>query len=256
MSESLRKFIVANSFDTSRCDHNLPYVHLFYRINENGTLQRAQSYSLSRKNIMGIYDGGGLSSCDIEKLIYDIITELNRKNYIGVLFDFCEDPSTIEKIGKMCSILTQKHILHFLPVSLAPLSSDAKLIIPSSISGGSFSEMISYYVEKYPSSRLCLELIRCRNKFSMPSYKPEGVFLTNEDFSSIIKNFNPSSFFSEELACKYFTYRDEDQTSFVLYDDHETAIYKIKIVEKANFYSAFILYSEWGEYSKSIINTH
>lgn len=255
MNESLRKFIVANSSDilSSECN-TAPCVHLIYKINEKGILQRARSYTSSRRNLMGIYDGGGLSLCDSDALSRDIIIEVNRRNYLGVLLDFTDDPAAYNAVQQISYYLTQKHILHFLPVSMSQLSKDAKLIIPSTISGGSFKEMIDYYLGKYPPSRICMEIIRSRNRFTMPSYKPEGEFLSNDEFDNLSHIFNPSTFFSPELACKYFTYRDNNETFFVLFDDAETAVYKMRIAEKSNFYATFMLYSEWGEYTKAILS--
>ncbi len=255
MNESLRKFVVAGASDISHAERCSPScVQLIYRINEKGTLQRAQLFSPSKKSIMGIYDNGGLKNSDIDKLIKDILTEYMRRNYIGILLDLTDSIDTIAQVQTICSVLSSKRILHFIPVSMAGLSKDAKLIIPSSICGGSLRDIISSYISKYQPSRLCLEIIRNRNDFTMPSYKPEGEFLSLERYKKLLEKHSPSSFFSEELACKYFTYRTLECTHFVLYDDPETAIYKINLAESYDFYAAFILYSEWGENTKAIIN--
>ena len=255
MNETLKRFIVATSADISAADNcSSSCVHLIYRINESGMLQRAQAYTPPRKNIMGIYDDGGLAKCDIERLIRDIITEFMRRNYVGILFDVSSSPEIITSMQKICSVLSQKKILHFIPINLASISIDAKLIVPSSISGGSIYEMLNSLKEKYTASRLCIEIIRTRNDYTMPSYNPEGVFLSSEEYKNIIEKYSPHCFFSQELACKYFTYHTSENTHFVLYDDSETVIYKIKMAEKLGLFSAFLLYSEWGEHSKTIIN--
>ena len=114
-----------------------------YRISENGILQRAQTFSTSKRNIMGIYDNGGLAGCDVDRLFRDILMELNRRNFNGVLFDIGENPLIFKNIEKLCSMLSHRRILHFIPVSLGFLSSEAKLIIPSTISGGAISDMIN-----------------------------------------------------------------------------------------------------------------
>ena len=255
MSESLRKFVVAGVADISnaeRCSSSC--VQLIYRINENGNLQRAQFYASSKRGIMGIYDTGGLRCCDINKLIKDILNEYVRRNYAGILLDLNDNVDTITQVQAICSVLSSKKVLHFIPIKMAGLSKDAKLIIPSSICGGSIDELFSSYISKYDPSRLCLEIIRNRNDFTIPSYKPEGIFLSPDDYKLLLEKYTPSSFFSEELACKYFTYRTSECAHFVLYDDPETAIYKIGLAKKYGFYATFVLYSEWGENIKAIIN--
>jgi len=256
MSESLRKFIVAGAKELASAENGaLPCVHLIYRIGEGGVLQRAQTFVAQKRSLMGLYDGGGLATCDTEKLCRDISSEITRRGYNGVVLDFQDCGSDCyDKIEYICLGLSQRKIQFFLPIELAGISKDGKIIVPSSVSGGSINEMLSGLCDRYTPSRLCIELIRAQNDFTMPSYKPEGAFLAYEDFQSIIAEHSPTPFFSEHLGCKYFTYRKSGETHFVLYDDTDTAVHKLKLAHQMGLYGAFLLYSEWGEDAKKILS--
>ena len=196
MSESLRKYIVARSSHIPYSQNiSVPNVQLIYKINEQGILQKSRTVSTTKKDIMGIYDTGGLCNCNADRLVRDIISEISRRNYSGVLLDFEESSSILSSVEKICTLLSQRQIIHFVPVELAALSKDSKIIIPSTISGGSFNEMVEYYKKRYRSDRLCLEIVRCRNIFNMPSYKPQGEFINADEFDNIINTVKPAIFF-------------------------------------------------------------
>ncbi|MBQ4039805.1 MAG: hypothetical protein IJC91_01615 [Oscillospiraceae bacterium] len=256
MSESLRKYIVTTSSDIRASEAlGFPCVHLTYRINGSGILQRVPTILSPRKNLMGIFDDNGLQNSDIDRLVKDISNELTRRNYNGVLLDIQAERGTHAQIEKLCSMLSQRKIIHYLPIEMAPLSQTAKLVIPSTVSGGSLSEMLSAYTDKYGAGRLCMEIVRGRNDFEMPSYKPEGTMLSKDGFEEILKNHDPMTFFSSHLGCKYFTYRSDEHTHFVLFDDTDTAVYKSKLAESFGFYAVFIMYAEWGEHIKKIMSS-
>lgn len=255
MSESLRKYIVSGATEIKAAEASgYPCVHLIYKISQSGILQRIPTFVSPRRNLMGVYDDDGLKTCDIDKLTRDITNEINRRNYSGIVLDFQPDKTDPGQTEKLCTLLAQRKILHFLPIELAQLSNSAKIIVPTSVSGGSIHEMLMTTIEKYTSERVCIEIVRGRNDFIMPSYKPEGTFINNTDFNKIIKEHDPITFFSSQLGCKYFTYRTSDCTHFVLYDDTDTAIYKLKLSESLGIYAVFIMYSEWGESSRLIVN--
>ncbi|MBR4304305.1 MAG: hypothetical protein IKT81_03135, partial [Clostridia bacterium] len=255
MNESLKKYIV-----TTPADNKLPimqygsFVQMIYRINELGILQRIPNYSAQGRNIMGIEDRTGLNSADIDRIFRDITNEMNRRSYSGVLLNIRLDNLDIDKAEKLCSLLSQRKILHFLPVELAQLSKDAKIIVPSSVSGGSVADMIKTVTDKYTPSRTCIEIIKCCHDFEMPAYKPEGTMLTKEAMHNLMEQYSPQCFFSSDLGCKYFTYRQDGKVHFVLFDDPETAAYKINLAQSAGLFGVFLLYSEWGENINQILS--
>ena len=254
MNETLRKYTVTTPADNKfSAMPNSTCVQMIYRISDSGMLQRVPNYSTQARSVMGIEDNTGLSSCDIDRLFRDITNEMNRRGYSGVLLNINLENMDIDKAEKLCALLSQRKILYFLPAELAQLSKDAKIILPSPVSGGSISEMIKTVTDKYTPSRTCIEIVRCCHDFEMPAYKPDGSILTKDKLHQLIDRYSPQCFFSNDLGCKYFTYRCDGKVHFVLFDAPETAVYKINLAQSLGLYGAFLLYSEWGENTNQIL---
>ena len=146
----------------------------------------------------------------------------------------------------LSKLLYSRGIVHFIPISMAQAAPQAKLIITSAVSGGSYQEMLTGYAGRYGANRLCLELVRTCSDFLMPSYSPEGTVLSPTQFREIIEAYNPSVYFSQELCAKYCTYRKEEENHFLLFDDAASAAQKLNIAAKQGFFAAFMLYRDWG----------
>ena len=255
MNETLRKYIVTYPSDIkTNQSHPFPCVQMIYRISESGMLQRIPSYSSQNRNIMGLSDSTGLKNCDPDRLCRDVVTEYMRRGYAGIVLNIELENTDLDKLEKICSYLSQKKIIYFLPVELAQISADAKIIVPSSISGGSISQMLKMLTDKYSPSRICMELVRTCSDFEMPSYKPDGTAISADALNELMVTHDAQSFFSSELGCKYFTYRQDGNAHFVLYDDSEMASYKIRLAQTAGFYGVFMVYSQWSDSLNIILN--
>lgn len=252
----IQTYLVTTAEDGKAAESmKVPCAYLFYRIGEKGMLQRTQYAGTARGGLMGIFGCEGLGSADISRLSRDIFMECNRRGYRGVLLDMMPDLESVDKLTLLSSQLNQKGLRHFVPVEVAHLAPAAKIIIPSSISGGSYADMLSDYAGRYGAANLCLEMVRICHDFTMPAYSPDGVALTAAQFNEIVEQYRPSPFFSQEMECKYFTYQGADgKTHFVLYDDPNTAAQKIETAAGFGFFGAFLLYREWGTGAREIIS--
>ena len=255
MNETLRKYIVTYPSDIkTNQSHPFSCVQMIYRISDSGMLQRIPSYSSQNRNIMGISDNTGLKNCDSNRISRDIVAEYIRRGYAGIVLNFELENTDLDKLEKICTYMSQKKINYFLPIELAQMSADAKIIVPSSISGGSISQMLKMLTDKYPPHRICLELVKTCSDFDMPSYKPDGTSISVDRLKELMTAHDAQSFFSSELGCKYFTYRENGNAHFVLYDDSETAAYKIRLAQASGFYGVFMVYSQWSDSLNVILN--
>ncbi len=251
----MRKYVVTSASSLSSSETaGMSCVHLIYRVGNGGMLQRAQTNISSRKSLMGIYDSGGFGSAEAEKLSKDIMLELSKRNYNGVLLDFSPNGSDVLKVQRLCELLIRKNITVFMPYELSSLSNEAKIIVPMSVSGGSLKEMLESVTERIPPQRLCVEIRRSCNDFTMPSYDTDGKQINSEQLQKIMSDHSPIPYFSEVLGCKYFTYRINGESHFILFDDFDTAVYKLRLASSLNLFAAFIIYSEWGHVSKQIVS--
>lgn len=232
----------------------LPCVCLYYRIGEKGTLQRAQLSLSGRGGLMGIYDGGGLSAAQPDRLARDIQAECTRRGFGGVVLDFRPAEEALSRLESLCAALRRLQVRFFLPEELAGYGGEAAMVVaPAAVSGGSFQQMLEALISRYGPERLCLDLVRTCSDFSMPSYDPDGKPLSPPEFRQLQELYRPQSFFSPQLCCKYFTYRQEDgAVHFVLFDDADTASAKLERIRQAGIGQALLLFSEWGRQVKAI----
>lgn len=226
-----------------------------YYIDKNGLFRRRTAHISNISGLMYLSDYGieNYKELDIPRLSMDILSECRSKRYSSIFFDF-ENRQSMELMRSIGQLAIRNGIVVFIPVSFAGCVQNAKLVVPSAISGGSFEQMLREYKTKYGEENLCLDIIRICQDFTMPSYMPEGKSLTNDEFDNLMNEYSPSSFFSKDLCSKYFTYRCDGEYHFVIYDDATTATAKLEIADSLGFYAAFILWSDFGDDVRHILN--
>jgi len=253
--EKTKIFLAVTAPDAAKAQGTgLPFVCLYYRIGENGSLQRAQLQLSARGGLMGLYEAPGLALCQPEKLARDIQTECSRRGFGGVVVDFSPPEGEIFRLESLCAALQRLQVRVWLPEELAHLGNQETMVIaPAAVSGGLFTEMVEALCEKYSPQRLCLDLVRCSQDFPMPAYDPDGRRLTARELADLQDKTGAQSFFSRELCCKYFTYRQEDgAVHFVLFDDADTAHAKLEHIRARGVGQVFLLYSEWAKEAKEL----
>lgn len=256
--EKTKVFLAVTAPDAAKAQGaGLPCVCLYYRIGETGGLQRAQLQLSARGGLMGLYEAPGLALCQPEKLARDIQTECTRRGFGGVVIDFAPPGEEAFRLESLCAALQRLQVRVWMPEELAHLGGrEAGVIAPAAVSGGLFSEMVEALCEKYGPQRLCLDLVRCCQDFPMPAYDPDGRRLTAWELAALQEKTGAQSFFSRELCCKYFTYRQEDgAVHFVLFDDGDTAHAKLEHIRRAGVGQVFLLYSEWAKEAKDLAGT-
>ena len=63
-------------------------------------------------------------------------------------------------------------------------------------------------------------------------------------FQQLQARLSPSTFFSQELCARYFTYQEDRKTHFVLFDDAGTIRRKIQIGSTLGLSTGFLLFPE------------
>ena len=253
---NIKVFLFASPNDAQNVLKITRYCTFFsYYIDRNGLLRKRNAALINMSSVMYLSDYG-ISDCtelDIPRLSADIIAECRNRRFSGIFLDF-ESSQSANLLKSICQLASRSGIVQFIPLSFASCATNAKLIIPAAISGGSFEQMLREYKAKYGAENLCLDLVRTCQDFTMPSYMPDGRNLSKEEFDVIMAEHSPSPFFSKELCSKYFTYRCNGEYHFVIFDDASTALSKLEIADSLGFYGAFILYSDYGDDVKYIIN--
>lgn len=246
MTGNIKTFTVTIGRDIQRASAlGFPCVDLIYSPTPEGIKPDAQP--TGKGGLMGLYSQGQpLGGVDAEKVASEIGARVKRRGYGGVVLDIPVSDDGAAFISRLCPFLASMAIVHYVPVELASRAPQAKLLVPSAISGGSFAEMIEHFSSLYSPSRLCLELIRTRNDFEMPSVDSSGKALSRQEFDYLLEQ-SGGGYYSTELCCRYFTYMDGKTPHFVMYDDKTSARQKAEMAARAGFFGLFALYGEWGE---------
>ena len=254
--EKTRTFVAVTAADAPKAQGlGLPVLGLYYRIGENGSLQRARLQLSPRGGLMGLFEAPGLSLCQPEKLARDIQTECARRGYQGAVVDFPVPEEELPRLEQLCHGLQKLGVRVYVPEALYPWAGEQAVVIaPAAVSGGQFDDMVEALCHRYGRENLCLDLVRCCQDFPMPAQDADGVRLDSQSFQTLLERTGAQSFFSPQLCCKYFTYRQEDgAVHFVLFDDADTACEKLTRIRQAGIAQALLLFSEWGRQAKEIM---
>lgn len=223
----------------------LPCLGLFYRIGENGALQRARVSTLGRGGLLGLYEAPGLALCQPDRVARDIQAECARRGLEGAVLDLNPGAEDISRLEGLCAALRRLQVPLWVPEELARTAGPGAVVIcPASVSGGSFDSLLEALCARWGRENLCLDVERLCRDFSMPADSPEGTPLSPADFARLWAG--REGFFDSTLCCKYFTYRREGEARFVLYDDPSTAAEKLRRIRRAGIPRACLLWSEWG----------
>lgn len=255
MREKTTVFLAATAQDCAaaqRCGG--PCVRLIYRVGDGGILQRAQAPLAGRGGLLGLYEAPGLPAAQPEKLARDLQAECARRGFSGVVLDLEPTAEMLPRLEELCAALRRLQVRHFVPESLHAAAPQGIVLLPAAVSGGSFGEMLDALCARYGAENLCLDLVRSRSDFSMPSYDPSGTPLSREELERLRETHRAESFYSPQLCCRYFTYRNRSGAAhFVLFDDGDTARNKLAEIRKRGIPWVILLYSEWGPEARELL---
>ena len=240
--------VAASSELSDAAAAGMALVEMGYRINDAGRLIKQAVLSPVSAELMGISDAAMTRLPeDIRRLAGDIFYEMKSRNYKGVLLDFeGSGESMMRFASRLSHALADRGVRHFLPGRFFSAAPSAVLLLQTAVSGGSFSGMCAEMERRYGAGRVAYELEPARQDFTLPSMGAPGKKLTPEALRRMISDRAYSVFYSRELACRYFTYRDEEgKTHFVIYDDRDTVAEKMRLIGERGDFEVFILFSDW-----------
>lgn len=230
-----------------------PLAHMAYRIGEDSTLLRQNLLLQTRGGLLGISDRNAPTVKDPVALSQAVLRECGRRSYTGVLLDFesIGRPDLSAFANHLSQALLPSRRTLFVPEAYA--GNNRIVLINTAISGGTFIECLREAGARYGGpSQIALDLQRLQMDFTLPSHSGEGRPLSNEDFQSLVKQWSPATFFSQELCAQYFTYSVEDVAHFVLFDNTGSMRQKIRIGTGLGFAAAFFQWPEITDLAPSL----
>lgn len=245
MQNTTKTFTVAMGADLPQAAAlGFPCADLIYTV-QGGRLCRYGAPSAAGA-LLGFYPTPGEPVSDPHALARMLLGQARSCRAGGILLDLPEDAAGMALAARLSPILSCMGLPVFLPVTLAEADPNARLILPSAISGGSFTGMLDHFTARFPPHRLCLELVRRRHDFPIPSPDPSGIRLPRDAFDVLLQRAG-GYHTSPDLCANYFTYADPDgRPRLTLFDDVSTARRMRMHAQQAGITAVFALYAEWG----------
>ncbi len=218
--------------------------HLAYRMGRGPHLFRAGG-NPPRGGLMGVGaqgpDGGG----GPQAFCQEVVRECQARGFSGAVLDFDLRLPLLERIAaQLDDSFARRGWALYVPEHYGAMTSRARVMIPSALSGGSLARRLSEAQERF-SGRAALALQVSAEDFFLPSPTGSGAPLTREELDALRERLHPAVFFSADLCARYFTYMDrETGAHFVLFDDGDTLRRKLEVARQAGI-SVFL--APWQE---------
>lgn len=221
------------------------FAHVAYRIGPESQLLRQSLLLQTHGGLLTLGDRDAPPISAPEALCAGILRECARRSYTGVLLDFEARPAADRKVfaAMLAQQLRKTRRTLYVPESCAV--SGAVPLICTALSGGSFPQRLQEAARQFGGAEhLGLDVQRLRMDFTLPAKSGEGRPLSADEFRALVEKESPAVFFSQELCARYFTYMQDQETHFVLFDDETTLRQKLKTGEAMGFSTAFFMWPE------------
>ena len=216
--------------------------HAAYRVGEDGALCGKALPPTLRGGLMILQLSSPLPH-RTDSLCRQILRQCLERNYAGIVLDLTRDPDQqllvfIEKLTQLAKAYRRRL---YAPECCGAVT-DTVVLLSTAISGGSLQQRLEQASAQYGAPRIALDLQRLAVDFTLPAPQGEGIPLSAEELRR--KMGGHTTYFSEPLCARYFTYRQNGQTHFVLFDDAATLQRKIALAQALGIGEGLLLFDE------------
>ena len=253
------KLILTAPPDAAReaTSHGFPVGHMAYRVGPGAHLLRANIPINLRGGLM-VVDGGGFDGRgEAGPFCQQVIRECSARGFDGVILDFEGRPHPLlgQIVTRLGALLSRRGWPLYVTEEYAGFSDQARVIIPSALSGGSLSQRLSEAVERYGTGRVALGVQRVAEDFTLPAPSGSGVPLSRQELSRRIESRGAAIFFSDELCAHYFTYMSRQSGAhFVLFDNAGSIRKKLQVARNLGLCACILAWPEVEDIIGSIFS--
>lgn len=169
-----------------------------------------------RGGVLAITCGEEIPHGNPDLLCRALLRECAARGFRGLLLDF-DHPTPA--LSRLAALLSRHGLPLILPEWLAEHVPNCRVLIPSSLSGGSLDTRLREAVDKFGADRVVLALERAAEDFTLPAPTGCGHPLTPEELHRLIHDFRPKTQFSPALCTRYFLHCRDEEVHLVLCDD-------------------------------------
>lgn len=253
------KLILTAPPDAAReaTSHGLPVGHMAYRVGPGAHLLRANIPINLRGGLM-VVDGGGFDGRgDPGLFCQQVIRECSARGFDGVILDFEGRPHPLlgQIVNRLGTLLSRRSWPLYVTEEYAGFSDQARVIIPSALSGGSLSQRLSEAAERYGTERVALGIQRVAEDFTLPAPNGSGTPLSRQELSRRIQSRGAAIFFSDELCAHYFTYMSrQNGAHFVLFDNAGSIRKKLQVARNLGLCACILAWPEVEDIISNILS--
>ena len=217
--------------------------HVAYRIGPDGRLARRNLLPRTRGGLLVLEDWESGPVRDAAALCRDVWRECGNRGYGGVVADFEGEPAGdkaafLEALG---TVLSRNRMRFFVPESYGQRIQQAGVLICTALSGGVLRQRLEEAAERFGPARVSLDLQRLRRSFPLPCPEGVGTLLSGEALEALLREREPSIFYSGDLCAKYFTCTRDGESRFVMFDDADTLRRKIQLGRELGLNAGFLM---------------
>lgn len=220
--------------------------HVAYRVGRDGRLTRRDLLARTRGGLMVLGDRDCGTIRDPAALCRDVWRECGNRGYGGVFADF-EQPESADRtafLNALGRILARNGKGLFVPEVYGGKTAQASVLICTALSGGNLYQRLEEGQRQFGRGRVAMDLQRLRMSFPLPCPSGEGKPLSREKLAEMLERKGGSVFYSNDLCAKYFTFTDNGESRFVLFDDGDTLRRKLRIGQDLGIAAGFLMYPE------------
>lgn len=220
--------------------------HVAYRVGRDGRLTRRDLLARTRGGLMVLGDRDCGTIRDPAALCRDVWRECGNRGYGGVFADFEQRESADRTafLNALGRILARNGKGLFVPEVYGGKTAQASVLICTALSGGNLYQRLEESQRQFGRGRVAMDLQRLRMSFPLPCPSGEGEPLSREKLAEMRERKGGSVFYSNDLCAKYFTFTDNGESRFVLFDDGDTLRRKLRIGQDLGIAAGFLMYPE------------
>lgn len=220
--------------------------HVAYRVGRDGRLTRRDLLARTRGGLMVLGDRDCGTIRDPAALCRDVWRECGNRGYGGVFADFEQQESADRTafLNALGRILARNGKGLFVPEVYGGKTAQASVLICTALSGGNLYQRLEEGQRQFGRGRVAMDLQRLRMSFPLPCPSGEGEPLSREKLAEMLERKGGSVFYSNDLCTKYFTFTDNGESRFVLFDDGDTLRRKLRIGQDLGIAAGFLMYPE------------
>lgn len=220
--------------------------HVAYRVDGGGHLARRNLLMGTRGGLMVLGDQDCGKIQDPAALCREVWRECAGREYSGVAADFEKpvSPDRYDFLTALGRVLGRNGRTLLVPEVYAGAAEQGVVLICTAISGGDLGRRLNEAVRRYGEKRVALDLQRLRMRFPLPCPTGEGESLDAPALRRLLEEKRPGVFYSPDLCAKYFTYTGEGRRYFVLFDDADTLMRKIRLGREKGVGLGLFMYPE------------